>query len=176
MERMHLDERIQLRRAALSSQGAQRCDELLELAELLRARLGASNEPSDLDAIIEALRASVAAAPADHPGRLIALSNLGAALQVRSRGADAALLADAAEAFRAAIEITPAGDPELPSRQAGLAQALLALYDGNAEAALLDDAAQAARAADDGPDPDARAPPAAGRCPPGTLRAHRRRR
>ena len=78
-----------------------------------------------MDAAIEVGSEALAAIPADHPGRALALSNLGSALQARYRHrGDPADLEAAIGLLRQAVATTPADHPDRAARLSDLENAL----------------------------------------------------
>ncbi|GAB2732979.1 CHAT domain-containing protein [Streptomyces bullii] len=131
-----LDEGIKAARAAADATPdghPQRGTCLSNLALALRRRFHSTGRRADAAEAVECLRHAVRLCPAGHPQRALLLSNLAMALMSRcgdgdpwaATDADADDVAEAARAARAALRISPEGDPQRFTALVNLASALV---------------------------------------------------
>ncbi|MCU1640588.1 MAG: hypothetical protein JWN03_863 [Nocardia sp.] len=121
-------------------------DSRVNRRNVLASWFAVTDEVADLRKLVEADRALIAAAPAEHPDRVAMLYLLWTDLAaLGERVPEPGLLNEIADAARAAVAAIPADDENRPGALADLAGALLGVFERSQNTALLGESVRIAR-------------------------------
>ncbi|WP_018546560.1 CHAT domain-containing tetratricopeptide repeat protein [Streptomyces sp. LaPpAH-108] len=141
--------------AGMSADSPRRTTALLHLATASFALAELTGDAADIEAMITAGRAALAAVPRGRPAHARALAELGVALRLASEHTeDTALLDESVALLREAVESTAPDDPLRPQRLNSLGNALHRLGERTGDAALLDQSVEILRTAVAGRSPE----------------------